>query len=146
MSFVSIPHTVHETLSHSGWKQAMVEEMATLHSTSTWDLVPLPDGKSPVSCRWVYTVKIDPDSRVDRLKAPLVAKGYTQIYGPGYYDTFSPVAKMAFIRLLLSMATMSSWLLYQLDIKNVFLHGDLTEKVYGATAWIFCSRGVWFNM
>ena len=108
----------------------MVEEMATLHSTCIWDLVLLPAGKSPVGYRWVYTVKIGPDGRVDRLKAHLVAKEYTQIYGSNYYDTFSHVAKMAFVRLLLSMAAMSSRPLYQLDIKNVFLHSDLAEEVY----------------
>ena len=67
---------------------------------------------------------------MDHLKARLVAKGYTQIYVSDYYDTFSHVAKMAFIRLLLSMVAMRSWPLYQLDIKNVFLHDDLTDEVY----------------
>ena len=67
---------------------------------------------------------------MDRLKARLVVKGYTQIYGSDYHDTFSSVAKMASIRLLLSMVAMSSWPLYQLDIKNVFLHGDLAKEVY----------------
>ena len=90
----------------------MVEEMTALHSTGTWDLVPLPADKSPVGCRWVYIVKIGPDGGVDHLKAPLVAKGYTQIYGSDYYDTFSLVAKMTSVRLLLSMVAMSSWPLY----------------------------------
>ena len=67
---------------------------------------------------------------MDRLKAQLVAKGYTRAYGFDYYDTFSPAAKIASIRLLLPMAAMQSWPLYQLDIKNVFLHGDLAKEVY----------------
>ena len=108
----------------------MVEEMDALHSTGTWDLVLLPTGKSPVGCRWVYTIKIGLDSRVDLFKAHLVAKGYTQIYDFYYYDTFSLVARIVSIRLLLSMAAMSSWPLYQLDIKNASLHGDLVEEVY----------------
>ena len=108
----------------------VVDEMAALHSNGTWDLVVLPSGKSTVGCRWVYAVKVGPDGQVDRLKARLVAKGYTQVYGSDYGDTFSPVAKIASVRLLLSMAAMCSWPLYQLDIKNAFLHGDLAEEVY----------------
>ncbi|RVW26760.1 Retrovirus-related Pol polyprotein from transposon TNT 1-94 [Vitis vinifera] len=130
ISSVSLPKSTPEALSHPGWRQAMVDEMAALHSNGTWDLVVLPSGKSTVGCRWVYTVKVGPDGQVDRLKARLVAKGYTQVYGSDYGDTFSPVAKIASVRLLLSMAAMRSWPLYQLDIKNVFLHGHLAEEVY----------------
>ena len=65
---------MHEALSHLGWKHA-VEEMVALHSISTWDLVTLPTGKSLVSCRWVYTVKIGQDGWVDRLKARLLPRG-----------------------------------------------------------------------
>ncbi|RVW76641.1 Retrovirus-related Pol polyprotein from transposon TNT 1-94 [Vitis vinifera] len=71
--------STHEALSHPGWRQAMVDEMAALHSNGTWDLVVLPSGKSTVGCRWVYAVKVGPDGQVDRLKARLVAKGYTQL-------------------------------------------------------------------
>ncbi|RVX08874.1 Retrovirus-related Pol polyprotein from transposon RE2 [Vitis vinifera] len=110
--------STHEALSHPGWRQAMVDEMAALHSNGTWDLV-------------VY---------------PLLLKGYTQVYGSDYGDTFSPVAKIASVRLLLSMATMCSWPLYQLDIKNVFLHGDLAEEVYRSNLLVYCSGGVWFSV
>ena len=104
ISSVSLPKNTNEALSHPGWRQAMVDEMAALHSTGTWDLVVLPFGKFPVGCRWVYTVKVGPDGQVDRLKARLVAKGYNQVFCSDYGDTFSPVAKIAFVRLLLSMA------------------------------------------
>ena len=86
----------------------------------TQDLVSLPPGKSTVGCRWVYTVKVGLDGQVDRLKVRLVAKGYTEIYCCDYGDTFSPVAKIASVRLFFSMAAMCHWPLYQLDIKNFF--------------------------
>ena len=124
ISSVFLPNNTNEALSHPSLRQALVDEMVVLHSTGTWDLVVLPFGKFPVGCCWVYTVKVGPDGQVDRLKARLVAKGYTQVYGFDYGDTFSPVAKIASVRLLLSLAAMCSWLLYQLDIKNAFLHGD----------------------
>ncbi|RVW30969.1 Retrovirus-related Pol polyprotein from transposon RE2 [Vitis vinifera] len=75
-------------------------------------------------------VKVGPDGQVDRLKARLVAKGYTQVYGSDYGDTFSPVAKIASVRLLLSMAAMCSWPLYQLDIKNASFMVIFAEEVY----------------
>ena len=128
--FVSTPKSTSEALSHPGWKQAIAEEIDVLYSNGTWELIALPPGKSLVGYRWVYTMKVGPDGKIDRLKASLVVKGYTQQYGLDYYNTFSLVAKIAYVRLLLSMAAMRSWSLFQLDIKNAFLHGDLAEEVY----------------
>ena len=119
----------------------MVDEMTALYSTGTWDHFVLPFGKVPVGCRWVYIVKVDLDGQVDRLKACLVVKGYTQVYGYDYGSTFFPVAKIAYIRLLLSMAAMCFWPLCQLDIKNAFLHGDLAEEVYMEQPPSFVAQG-----
>lgn len=130
ISSITVPKTIQEALSHKGWRQAMIDEMTALESNNTWELVPLPAGKSIVGCRWVFNVKVGPDGHIDRLKARLVAKGYTQVYGLDYSDTFSPVAKMASVRLFLAMAAMRHWPLFQLDIKNAFLHGDLEEEIY----------------
>ncbi|CAM8937083.1 unnamed protein product [Rhodiola kirilowii] len=125
-----VPKTLTEALSHPDWRNAMIEEMNALDANCTWDLVSLPVGKKCIGCRWVYTVKVNSDGSVARLKARLVAKGYAQTYGNDYSDTFSPVAKMTSIRLIISLAACSDWPLHQLDIKNAFLHGDLDEEVY----------------
>ena len=101
----------------------------------------MPFGKFPVGCRCIYTVKVGLDGQVDRLKTRLIAKGYTQVYGSDYGDTFSPVAKIAYFCLLLSMAAMCSWPLFLLDIKNVFLHGDLAEEDYMEQPTGFVAQG-----
>ena len=115
--------------------------MDVLYSNGTWELVALRPSKSPIGCHWVYIVKVEPDGKIDQLKAHLVAKGYTQQYGSYYYDTISPVAKIASIRLLLSMAVIRSWLLFQLDIKNYILHGDLAKEVYMEQPPSFVAQG-----
>ncbi|CAI8584052.1 unnamed protein product [Vicia faba] len=130
LSSVSIPKSPGEALSHPEWRQAMIDEMCALQSSGTWELVPLPTGNSLVGCRWLYTLKVDPDCKIDRFKTRLVAKGYTQIFGLDYSVTFSHVAKMASVRLLLAIAAIRHRSLHQLDIKNTFLHGDLEEEVY----------------
>ena len=108
----------------------MKTEMEALEKNATWELVTLPDGKSIVGCRWVFTVKHKSDGSVERYKARLVAKGYTQSFGVDYQETFAPVAMFNTVRVLLSLATNQDWSLLQFDVKNALLHGDLMEEVY----------------
>ncbi|XP_070049685.1 uncharacterized protein [Nicotiana tomentosiformis] len=98
-------------------------------------------GKSTVGFRWVYVVKVGPDGQIDQLKARIVAKGYTQIFGLYYSDTFSPMAKVSSVRLFLSMVAVRYWPLYQMDIKNAFLHGDLEDEVYMEQPPSFIAQG-----
>ena len=127
---VSIPNSVQEALVDPRWKAAMNEEMKSLQTNETWELVDCPPRKKPVGYRWVYIVKHKEDGTIKRFKARLVAKGYTQTYGIDYTDTFALIAKINTVRVLLSLATNLDWSLQQFDVKNTFLHGELSEEVY----------------
>ena len=124
------PHTYHEAHTDPLWQQAMNEKLDALHKNNTWDMVDLPPGQSVVGCRWVYKIKTKADGSVERYKARLVAKGFTQEYGIDYEETFAPVARLTSIRYLIAVAVVCRWPLYQMDVKNVFLNGDLHEEVY----------------
>ena len=92
--------------------------------------MPLPTRKKVIRCHWVFVIKFNPDGSAARLKAHFVVKGYAQIYGVDYSNTFSPITKLTYVRLSISLATSYDWDLHQLDIKNVFQHEDLQEEVF----------------
>ncbi|KAI0522484.1 hypothetical protein KFK09_004863 [Dendrobium nobile] len=108
----------------------MREEIRALHQQQTWSLVPsLP--KHPVlGCRWTYKLKFKANGQLEHHKARLIAKGFDQKYGIDYKETFSPVAKLPTIRILLAVSLQRNWSVTQLDVSNAFLHGDLDEAVY----------------
>ena len=108
----------------------MKEELDVLHKTRTWDLVDLPSGKSTIDCKWVYKIKTRSDGTVDRYMARLVARGFTQEYGIDYEETFAPVAQLSSVMTLIVVSVARKWPLFQMDVKNAFLNGELLEKVY----------------
>ena len=127
---IPIPNRVEEALQDPGWRAAMNEEMTALEKNNTWELTTLPRGKKAIGCRWVFTPKFQADSTLERLKARLVAKIYTQQQGIDYGETFAPVAKFNTVRVLIALAAKCEWDILQLDVKNAFLHGELQEEVY----------------
>jgi len=108
----------------------MDEEMAALDANATWELVALPKDKKTIRCNWVYKVKHNADGSVNKYKTRLVPKGYAQTYGIDCEETYNPIAKMITIRTIIVITIAKGWLLHQMDVKNVFLHGDLQEEVY----------------
>jgi hypothetical protein len=126
----SNPHTYSEAVRNPLWEEVMQEEHDSLLENQTWYLVPLPPRRKLVRCKWVYRTKRATNGQVSRYKARLVAKVFQQIHGIDYDETFSPVANMDSIRLALAIATAKGWEVRQMDVKNVFLHGDLSEEIY----------------
>lgn len=124
------PQSFHEAVGHPYWREAMAAELVALEANRTWVLIDLPAGHSPIGCKWVFKVKLKSDGSLERYKACLVAKGYTQREGFDYSETFSSVAQMVTVRTVLALAAIHNWHLSQLDVNNAFLHDDLNEEVY----------------
>jgi hypothetical protein len=108
---------------------ASAVDRATWHK-GTWELVDPPEGRKPVSNKWVFTRKDDKDGELRKYKARLVAKGYSQVPGMDYNDTYSPVVRLETIRLILSLADAQNWEIQQMDAKGAYLDGKLKEEIY----------------
>ena len=127
---VSPVPSVRDTLADPHWRRAMEEEYAALLANQTWDLVPRLSGCNVVTGKWIWTHKLRADGTLERYNACWVLRGFTQRPGVDYDETFSPVVKPAMVRTVLSLALSRSWSVHQLDMKNAFLHGTLSETVY----------------
>ena len=124
------PQTFHEASSNPLWQQAMKEELDALHKTGTLNLVDLPYRKSAIGCKWIYKIKTRSDGTVDRYKALLVARSFTQEYEIDYEETFALVTRLSSIKTLIVVSAARKWSLFHMDVKNVFLNGELSEEVY----------------
>jgi hypothetical protein len=108
----------------------MDEELDQIEKNDTWELVPRPKNKNVIDTKWVFKNKLNEYGHVTRNKARLVCKGYAQIEGIDFEETFPPVSRMEAIRLLLAYACSKNVKVYHMDIKSTFLNGELEEEVY----------------
>ena len=112
------------------WEKAIQAKLDQLHKMGTWELVDPPKGQVPVGNKWVLTKKYDKQGYLQKFKACLVAKGYTQMPGMDYTDTYAPVVHLETIRTLLALAISENWEIQQMDIKGAYLNGRIKEEIY----------------
>ncbi|RVX20652.1 Retrovirus-related Pol polyprotein from transposon TNT 1-94 [Vitis vinifera] len=112
------------------WIYAMEEHLKSMKDNEVWDIVELPKGIKTIGCKWIFKTKHDSKGNVERYKTRLVAKGYTQKEGINYKETFSPISKKDFLRIVMTLVAHFDLELHQMDVKTAFLNDDLHEEVY----------------
>lgn len=108
----------------------MQAKSSTLERTNTCELVNLPPHIKSICCRWIYKIKLRVNGSTRRFKVRMISKGYNQIKGLNYFDTYSHVAKLIIIKLVIALTTIKNWFIHQLYVNNIFLHGELQEDIY----------------
>ncbi|XP_057734645.1 uncharacterized mitochondrial protein AtMg00820-like [Arachis stenosperma] len=98
------PKHYEKAVTESCWRDAISAELEALNTNKTWVITSLPPSKKPIGCKWVFKLKLKPDGSIERHKARLVAKGYNQRQGFDFFDTYSPIAKMTTLKILLALA------------------------------------------
>ena len=112
------------------WRAAIESELSTLTSMGVWRLAVLPEDTRTVKSKWVLRKKLKADKSLDKFRARLVARGFSQTHGVDYFETYAPTVQMVAVRILLSLAAVFDWEMEQVDIKSAYLHAPLTEDVY----------------
>ena len=108
----------------------MNEELDQIEKNKTWELVSRPENKNVIGTKWVFRNKINENGQVIRNKAKLVCKGYAQVEGVDFEETFAPVSRLEAIRMFLAFSSHKKLKVYQMDVKSAFLNGNLEEEVY----------------
>ena len=112
------------------WAKACDEEINSLYGNNTWELVPLPPGRKAVGCKWVFKVKKHADGSIERYRARVVAKGFSQCPGVDYFEVFAPTFRMASLRTVIALSALKDYHLHSIDISCAFPNGDLEEEIY----------------
>lgn len=124
------PLSVEDACNDLDCHDAMKEELGQIIKNDTWELVPRPSDKNVIGTKWIFKNKMNEDGTVVRNKEMLVCKGYAQRKGIDYSNTFAPVSRLEAIKLFLAYAIVKNFKVYQMDVKSVFLNGEIKEEVY----------------
>ena len=109
----SKPTSYEEATRQQVWREAMVEKYSSIMKNDVWEVVPRPNGKLVVTSRWLYKIEYVVDGSIEKYKARFVARGFSQIEGVDYEETFAPVAHYTSIRSIISIATEMGWRIYE---------------------------------
>ena len=101
-----------------------------IEKNQTWLLVNRPTHKKAIGVKWVYRTKFNADGSINKHKERLVVKGYAQMFGVDFSETFAPVARLDTIRMVFALATKNGWTIHQMDVKSAFLNGYLEEEIF----------------
>ncbi|WRX29372.1 Reverse transcriptase [Theobroma cacao] len=144
--FVTEPSSFAEVPVDEKWKQAMEVEMSMIRKNQTWILVKKSDKQKVIGVKWVYRTKLNSDGSVNKYKARLVVKGFSQVYGVDYLKTFAPVARHDTIKLLVGLAAKEGWLIWHFDIQSAFLNGTISEAfmLNSQKALLNQERKIWY--
>src|SRR5579871_866954 len=127
------PISVEDALSRPDrdkWIEAMAEEFELLKENSTWELVPRPKDREVIDTKWVFHLKHNVDGSIEKRKGRFVARGFTQVEGIDYNETYSPVVSYSSLRTLIALAIEYDLILHQMDVKNIYLNGELDVELY----------------
>lgn len=126
----SKPKNYEEVVLFPEWNEVMQAEIKARETNNTWIIIDLPPDKKSIGCKWVFKIKYKANGDIERHKARLMAKGFTQREVIDYLEKYSPVAKLTCVRLLLALTATKGWHIEQIDVNNAFLHSELEEEVY----------------
>jgi hypothetical protein len=131
---IPIPLTYHQAISDPvygmKWREAIEREIRELKANGTWKKVDCPNGSNLISTKWVFTIKYTPEGAVDRYKARLVARGFSQVQGIDYNETFAPTVRMDTLRMLMAIVAAKDLECHQVDVNNAFTESGLDEDIF----------------
>ncbi|KAL0379240.1 UNVERIFIED_CONTAM: Retrovirus-related Pol polyprotein from transposon RE1 [Sesamum radiatum] len=135
------PESFEAVAKHEVWVQAMEEEIKMIEKNNTWELPERPKDKEVIGVKWIYKTKLNADGSIQKHKPRLIAKGYSQLPGIDFIETFAPVARLDTIRALVAIAANKKWKIYQMDVKSAFLNGYIDEEIYVEQPQGFIAKG-----